>query len=54
MLYVALLVILLALAAAAFGFLGLPVTTVTIAKTLFFAVLAPALISLVVGRRSPI
>ena len=54
MLHVALLVILLALGAAAFGFLGLAVTAVSIAKTLFFAVLALALISLVVGRRSPI
>jgi uncharacterized membrane protein YtjA (UPF0391 family) len=54
MLYAALILVLLGLAAAAFGFLGLAVTAVSIAKVLFFAVLALALISLVVGRRSPI
>ena len=54
MLHAALLLIVLALAAAAFGFLGIAVTTVSIAKTLFFAVLALALITLVVGSRSPI
>jgi uncharacterized membrane protein YtjA (UPF0391 family) len=53
-LHAALILILLGLAAAAFGFLGLAVTAVSIAKILFFAVLAIALVTLVVGRRSPI
>jgi uncharacterized membrane protein YtjA (UPF0391 family) len=49
-----LLLALIGLAAAAFGLLGLAVTAVSVAKVLFFAALAIILISLVVGRRSPI
>ena len=54
MLHIALVLALLALAAAAVGFLGLALSTVSMAKILFFAVLGLALISLVVGGRSPI
>jgi uncharacterized membrane protein YtjA (UPF0391 family) len=54
MLHIALVLALLALGAAAFGFLGLALSAVSIAKILFFAVLGLALISLVVGSRSPI
>jgi uncharacterized membrane protein YtjA (UPF0391 family) len=54
MLYWAAVFFLIAIAAGAFGFFGIAAGAVGIAKILFFAFLVLAIVSLVLGRRSPV